>query len=544
MLGQQYSHFRLCRFVRLSARDEAQRVPHTGCSDPVGAVNTLADCCLNLLRWACCLIIATSSAMIAIDTLAQPTQLYDGADGATCEYFNRGARIRWRHRLGDWKDARGTEQGDVPFAEATVSAADKGRIVTWDVTTLVQDWLTGKYINAGLLATRAGGQRGGVAVFHSREAAGIGSQPRLTLVLTDGATRYLSPSADATLDCSTVYSLGSRDTISASADRRLLMQFDLTKFEGARVSKATLELVTTGKQFGNTTVGLFRLAPQLSNESLDEKPQRGLAADYPRDRGIERDPDVIMATGFESTLWQKDWNFGEIGGSFERIDSARALGFERLDGHALQVLIPAGKNLGLDMRYRFSDKVGYEPEEIYFRYYLRLAGDWNPTTDGGKLPGITSTYGRVGWGGRKANGMTGWSMRGSFYRLPERGNPYHAVTPIGTYAYHADMEDFFGDAWAWSESGHALLERNRWYCIEQYVMVNRPGHKDAVLRAWVDGRPVFEHTGFRVRDIPSIKIEQIWMNVYYGGTAPSPQHQHLFIDNVVIARRYIGPMKD
>ncbi len=54
---------------------------------------------------------------------------------------------------------------------------------------------------------------------------------------------------------------------------------------------------------------------------------------------------------------------------------------------------------------------------------------------------------------------------------------------------------------------------------------------------------VFDHTGFRVRDIPSIKIEQIWMNVYYGGTTPSPQDQHLFIDNVVIARRYIGPIK-
>ena len=135
-------------------------------------------------------------------------------------------------------------------------------------------------------------------------------------------------------------------------------------------------------------------------------------------------------------------------------------------------------------------------------------------------------------------------MRGSFFRLPGPANPYHAFTPIGTYAYHADTEDFWGDAWAWSESGHALLERNRWYCIEQYVMVNQPGHKDAVIRGWVDGRLVFEHTGFRVRDIPSIKIEQIWMDIYYGGTAPSPQDQHLFIDNVVIARRYIGPMKE
>ena len=40
-----------------------------------------------------------------------------------------------------------------------------------------------------------------------------------------------------------------------------------------------------------------------------------------------------------------------------------------------------------------------------------------------------------------------------------------------------------------------------------------------------------------------LKIEQIWMNVYHGGKKPSPYDQHLFIDNVVIARKYIGPMK-
>ena len=60
-----------------------------------------------------------------------------------------------------------------------------------------------------------------------------------------------------------------------------------------------------------------------------------------------------MATSFESALWQKDWNFGEIRGTFERIDGARSFGFESLDGDALQIMIPAGKNLGLDMRYKF-----------------------------------------------------------------------------------------------------------------------------------------------------------------------------------------------
>ncbi len=118
--------------------------------------------------------------MTAVDASAQPGLLYDGSDGATCEYFNRGAQIRWRHRLGDWKDARGTEQGDIPFARASVGANDSGRSISWDVTTLVQGWLAGRYVNAGLLATTAKGQQG-TATFHSREAASgrIPSEPRL-----------------------------------------------------------------------------------------------------------------------------------------------------------------------------------------------------------------------------------------------------------------------------------------------------------------------------------------------------------------------------
>ena len=32
------------------------------------------------------------------------------------------------------------------------------------------------------------------------------------------------------------------------------------------------------------------------------------------------------------------------------------------------------------------------------------------------------------------------------------------------------------------------------------------------------------------------------MNVYHEGSTPSPYDQRLFIDNVVVARRYIGPM--
>lgn len=59
----------------------------------------------------------------------------------------------------------------------------------------------------------------------------------------------------------------------------------------------------------------------------------------------------------------------------------------------------------------------------------------------------------------------------------------------------------------------------------------------------MDGRLAFEKTDIRFRHVDKLKIEQIWMNVYRGRTKPSPSNQHVLIDNAVIAKQHIGPMK-
>ena len=80
-------------------------------------------------------------------------------------------------------------------------------------------------------------------------------------------------------------------------------------------------------------------------------------------------------------------------------------------------------------------------------------------------------------------------------------------------------------------------------CIrDRYCQLNSPGKKNGILRGWVDGHAAFEKTDVRFRLTDKLKIEQVWMNLYHGGKAPSPHDQHTFMDNVVIARSYIGPM--
>jgi len=210
-------------------------------------------------------------------------------------------------------------------------------------------------------------------------------------------------------------------------------------------------------------------------------------------------------------------------------------GFEPWRGKALRIKVSEGGHYGASLQYEFKKKTGSEPEEIYFRYYLRFGDDWDPQR-GGKLPGIGGTYGRAGWGGRPSDGRNGWSARGQFNGRRD------GRTPIGFYCYHADMKGRYGSSWIWQNDKRGYLENNRWYCIEQYAKMNTPGKNDGVLRGWVDGELAFEKTDVRMRDADHLKIESIWINIYHGGTWPAPSDDHLFIDNIVVAKRYIGPM--
>ena len=275
------------------------------------------------------------------------------------------------------------------------------------------------------------------------------------------------------------------------------------------------------------------LLPSISSgDSM--KSRKGLAARYIGDEGLEKNPGVIVFTDFDSDQWREQWSGGKRP-TVRIVDEDKTRGFEPLSGKALRIKVGKGGHYGASIQYNFKDRIGNEPEEIYFRYYLRFGSDWNPKR-GGKLPGIGGTYGRAGWGGRPSNGRNGWSARGQF-----KGQ-HEGKTPIGFYCYHADMRGRYGSAWIWQKDKLGYLENNRWYCIEQYVKMNTPGKNNGVLRGWVDGKLAFEKTDVRMRDVSHLKIECIWINIYHGGTWSAQSDDHLFIDNVVIANSYIGPM--
>lgn len=489
--------------------------------------------------WTCCIVVllSLSSARGAKNDWAEGTQ--ERFDGATRDYYNRGGALAWHNFMGDWRDAENAAQGDVPYATVAVVDDDKGKFVEWDVTGLVREWINEKYQNQGFfLRTIADG---GTIVFCSRENPSQDHRPRLIVVGAEGS-KVLEPLADTYLTKSTYRSQGHSEELRVSgAPDNMLLRFDVagTKRCG-QLSKATLQLYTT-KQYGSAEIGVFRC--QQGQNLPPSDPILGLAARYPGDKNIGDDPSVVFSADFETEDWPDGWTYAGKMEVLDIVDADPKLKFERHQGKALRVKIAEGSTGALNTLYKFKKEVGEEPEEIFFRYYLRLADDWNQTLQGGKMPGISGTYGVAGWGGRKVDGTDGWSARGSFSLTIPEGNPLAGLTPIGSYCYHADMTGYYGNVWIWQEGYRGFLENNRWYCVEQYLKMNAPGEKDGIIRAWIDGRPAFEKTDIRFRLVDKLKIEQIWMNVYHGGKKPSPYDQHLYIDNVVIAREYIGPMK-
>lgn len=470
----------------------------------------------------------------------QPTDWVEGTqaldDGATRDYYNRAARLAWNNYLGDWRDSLNVAQGGVAYATVDMVDNDTWEYIEWDVTTLVQEWVDGIHPNQGFFVRLVSGSS--TYYFRSREHSVAAERPELVVVTGAGTTTF-APEADTYLAGSTYQGLGDADRIRVSSNENSLLRFDLSGLpQATSVTSATLRLFVFG-EFGSSPVGVFR-----SRQGHDEPPSPmlyGLAAAYPDDVGIANHPEVHFAMGFESPEWGDGWSYGTGAGTLTRVLEDPGLQFEPLLGHALRVEIPQGNNTGMSVGYEFADKLGYEPEEIYFRYYLRVADDWS-TEDGGKFPGIAGTYGIAGWGGRQSDGYNGWSARGLFQVVPPPGNPLADTVPVGSYVYHADMPTQYGDNHLWQNDYRGYLARNRWYSIEQYLKMNTPGQLDGIMRVWIDGRLAWEKTDWRWRHIPDLKIEEIWMNVYHGGTAPVGQDVHLYIDNVVIADEYIGPL--
>jgi hypothetical protein len=483
--------------------------------------------------------VAASRALVLVLALAPAASAdysdwSDDSGGATRAYSNQAARIRWETYLGDWSDAAGTPQGDVPFSEAVV--AREATRVEIDVTALVQRWTSGELRADGMFIRGSGGE----ATMHSREAADASVRPTLILA-TDTGEVTLSPEADTGISESTTSALGENTTFRLS---RALLRFPRDAFALRTISAATLVLHRVSPSGGAVTARVFACRQPRTVMPVEH----GFAADYELDRGIAEHPDVYAAMDFSGDAWTRAgeplWE-GRGGVVIDETDAAEvANGFVPIDGPAARWGFAEGRNGGGGATLAFPEDA--QPDEVYSRYYLRLGNNFTPTVDGGKMPGFSFRPGgspTCNGGSRDTTGTHCWSARGSFGLLPPAANPLAGFVGLGYYVYHPEQEGSYGSGWAWNLGYDGRVTQGRWYAVEEYVRVNSvPGSHDGILRAWVNGRLVFEKTDILFRNTEEIHVGEVWYNIYHGGTAPAPHDMYFWVDNLVVARSYIGPM--
>src|SRR5262249_33614648 len=220
----------------------------------------------------------------------------------------------------------------------------------------------------------------------------------------------LGPVADSTIDCSTTSALGIEAGFRVGPKHAAVLRFDVPAALLANARTAQLDL-TALRTYAPGAIAVFALAEPV--DPVESRAQEGIATGSSDDRGLEDSSDVVLVERFESDHWFSDWSRLDWRSKVQLTTDDEGHGFLPLHGRALRVSLRKGANLALDLRRRLAQE-GTEPTEVYLRYYLRLGDDWGSDIDGGKLPGLSGTYGRAGWGGRDPDGHNGWNMRMTF----------------------------------------------------------------------------------------------------------------------------------
>lgn len=310
-------------------------------------------------------------------------------------------------------------------------------------------------------------------------------------------------------------------------------------------------------------------------------PETGLAAKYPGDAGIERDPRVIFVENFEQAsreeLWKRWDTVGDKPGmSFSTETAPGSAGKQSL------IMERAQGGPGAQLYRRLRNKEGgWGYDRVFARYYVKIDPecDWihhfGPCL-GGNLPATP-------WPSVKAGQPTDGAK--SFWSGIE---PFGNSWRWDFYTYWSEMRGSPPRGQTWGNSfirdPNLKVEKGRWICIEQMIQMNDVGESNGEQALWIDGKLVshlgkgfpkglwtydkftpgkggggirwnrekaaperfqvpeggapFE--GFRWRTVPELNVNYVWLYIYT--ERPAGHRIKVWYDDVVLATEYIGPM--
>lgn len=322
------------------------------------------------------------------------------------------------------------------------------------------------------------------------------------------------------------------------------------------------------------------------------------------DASLSGEAGIIYCEPFETVDFWIGKGYLSGSGSREKVpaDSTR---FENISseslncvsGDCIRIHIPHEECCGISVSWPL-DEAGIEPTNVYLRYYLKLASNFDPALcrggsssgDGGKFPGLADPRSfpeeQCGNGGNPSDGLNCWTARSLFKSCAFACESVpNASTRFGTYAYHARQDGFWGDHAVWdadvnrqtgptcnvshsqSENcpvdqiiscssgpdvvgtcgigGSGNLINNRWYAVELQVGMNDPGQPNGILRGWIDGNMAYEKTNmiWRLEGHDNLHVRTVWLNVHFGGELVGPcdpSGTDVYMDQMVVATTPIG----
>jgi hypothetical protein len=279
-------------------------------------------------------------------------------------------------------------------------------------------------------------------------------------------------------------------------------------------------------------------------------PVPGLAQKYPGDEGIEHDPAVIFADGFESADFKK-WDEDQSGGDPKRVAISNKPDSVFYGEHACRMTATRGENSGGGLIKWLGE--GYN--DIYARFYVKFAPDAGYTHHFVHINGSPDRWGSFGKAGIRPKGddffTTGIEPWFDWGKNPPPGRWMF-------YTYWPDMKGspdgkFWGNGF-YPESD--VIPRDEWICMEIRVRLNTPGEADGEQMVWQNGKQIGHFTGIRWRSTDELKANVFWLMSYvterafqhteqyakgHGVQADTKTHT-VWFDQVVVAREYIGPL--
>jgi hypothetical protein len=287
----------------------------------------------------------------------------------------------------------------------------------------------------------------------------------------------------------------------------------------------------------------------------------GLAAKYPGDAGLAEDPAVLCVEDFES--WKRTdapagWAVRTSKTSRTRTVPGRVTAGAPGD-RVLEVACwttGTGSQVGgisrkLGNYNHANEGLGDGPDEVWIRYYVKFGEPYEAVRNhGANLGGRDVTRPGSAWVGMA--GIRDVSTRGYFYSgVQPRGKRGTKELEMGFYSYHLDKRGPWGENY--EVQTKVPIAVGKWYCVERHMKLNsvRPGQEDpaqpdGVEELWIDGRLTIRNPRVRFRRVPELHITLFSLETYYHGlpaayTADNPIR--VYFDHVVIARKYIGPLR-